>query len=104
MSNFDKIAFATILIVATQVTRLIPLMLEKHIQKFMMSENMKTWITDIFLILLILYCFRDISYSSEYFLRLVVSLYVFIVQYKFERTLLSIFSGSIIYIVIRSLI
>jgi branched-subunit amino acid transport protein AzlD len=99
----DKVVFATVLITATQITRLIPLVFEERIGRFIRDERVKTLINDVLFFLLICYCFRDLSMDREYFLRLGVAGYVFLVQFLFERTLLSIFSGTAIYLIGRNL-
>ena len=93
----DKLIFSLVLIVATQTTRLLPLLLESKVENLIKSNSTKNGINDVLFFLLILYCFRDLTFTNEYFLRLAVSLYVFLIQFKYERTLFSIFSGTLIY-------
>lgn len=104
MDNLNKIIFVSTLIVATQITRLIPMIFESQVSKFVKDEATKTLINDILFFLLICYCFRDFSFTPEYSLRIAVALYVFAVQFKFEKTILSIFSGTTIYMIGRILI
>lgn len=99
----DKIIFASILILATQTTRLIPLVFEDRVGKLIKDEGVKVAINDVLFFLLICYCFRDLTFDREYFLRIAVALFVFSLQYKFEKTLLSIFTGTLIYLVGRNL-
>lgn len=99
----DKIIFASILILATQVTRLIPLVFEDRVGRLIKDEGVKVAINDVLFFLLICYCFRDLAFDREYFLRIAVGLFVFALQYKFEKTLLSIFTGTLIYLVGRNL-
>lgn len=104
MQLMDKLIYAGILIVATQLTRILPVLFEDKIGRFVKDDFLKSIINDVLFFLLICYCFRDMSFNSEYFLRVGVSLYVFLMQFKFEKTLLSIFSGTIIYMLGRCLL
>lgn len=97
MLFMDKAIFAVILIFATQLTRIIPVIFEGKISRFIKDETFKGIINDVLFFLLICYCFRDLSFTPEYYLRLSVALYVFLIQFKFEKTLISIFSGTILY-------
>lgn len=103
MQLSDKIIFAAVLIFATQVTRLIPLVFEDRVGKLIKDETVKVAINDVLFFLLICYCFRDLTFDREYFLRVGVALFVFALQFKFEKTLLSIFAGTLIYLVGRNL-
>jgi branched-subunit amino acid transport protein AzlD len=97
MLLLDKVIFAGVLITATQITRVIPLAFENKITKLVKKEAWRNIISDIMFLLLILYCFRDLSFSTEYYLRVVVAVLVFAIQYKYERTLMSIILGTSIY-------
>lgn len=97
MLLLDKVIFAGVLITATQVTRVIPMAFEDKITKLVKKEAWRNIINDILFFLLILYCFRDLSFSAEYNIRVVVAILVFAIQYKYERTLVSIILGTSIY-------
>lgn len=101
MQLMDKAIFTTVLVLATQLTRIIPVLFETKISHIVKDESLKGIINDILFFLLICYCFRDLSFTLEYYLRFSVSMYVFLVQYKYEKTLLSIFSGTFFYMVGR---
>lgn len=104
MQPTDKAIFIGILVVATQLTRLIPVLFENSIGNLVKEDSVKTIINDVLFFLLICYCFRDLAMTPEYFLRLGVAAYVFAVQFKFEKTLFSIFSGTAIYMTGRYLL
>jgi branched-subunit amino acid transport protein AzlD len=104
MQLTDKVIFASILIVSTQLTRLIPVLFEEKIGRVIQKESLKSLINDVLFMLLIFYCFRDLAFNSEYYLRLVVGLYIFVIQYKYEKNLLSIFTGTFFYMLGRYLI
>jgi branched-subunit amino acid transport protein AzlD len=97
MQLSDKAIFICILVAATQLTRIIPVVFEDKIGRFLKNEKLRGIINDALFFLLICYCYRDLSFTPEYYLRLGVALYVFIIQFKFEKTLLSIFTGTFIY-------
>jgi branched-subunit amino acid transport protein AzlD len=101
MQSIEKIAFVLILILATQLTRFMPLAFNGVIGRIVKNEDKKNILHEVLFFLLICYCFRDLSFTKEYYLRIFVSVYVFYVQLKFERTLLSIFSGTFIYMLGR---
>ena len=104
MQAIDKVIFVSVLILATQLTRIIPVIFEQRLGRLIKDEALKGIVNDVLFFFLICYCFRDLSFDNEYYLRLCVALYVFLVQLKFEKTLLSIFSGTLIYMVGRYLI
>ena len=101
MQLMDKAIFAGVLIVATQLTRIIPVIFENKIGRLVKDESLKGIVNDVLFFMLICYCFRDLSFTAEYFLRIGVALYVFLIQFKFEKTLLSIFSGTLLYLLGR---
>ena len=101
MQTIDKFIFAGILILATQSTRILPVLFENKIGRLVKDDYLKAIINDVLFFLLICYCFRDLTFTSEYLLRISVALYVFIIQFKFEKTLLSVFSGTFLYMLGR---
>ena len=97
MDNFDKISFATALILATQATRLIPLIFREQLEKLLNFGFIKNHLGDLIIFCLIIYCYRDFSFTNEYLLRLTVGMVVFTVQWVKGNSLMSIFLGTALY-------
>ncbi|EQC43020.1 branched-chain amino acid transport protein AzlD [Bacteriovorax sp. BSW11_IV] len=104
MTITEKIAFTLILIVSTQLTRLLPLIFQKSFSKFFAHKFFKKNLTDLIIFFLIVYCYRDFSTNPEYIIRVAVGVYAFAIHYLFERTLLSIFSATAIYMTLLKFI
>lgn len=101
MNNVEKAAFAAVLILATQSTRLFPLVFKEHLEKYVKFDFIKNHLGDLIILFLIFYCYRDFSGSSEYLLRLSVGIFVFLLQWHKDSSLLSIFSGTALYMTAR---
>lgn len=102
MTTNEKIIFISIIVFSVQSTRLAPLLLPTRVRNVFKNEELNEKINKFIFFALILYCYRDFSSSPEYFLRIGMGIFVFILQYYLKRTLLSIFLGTAIYMVIRN--
>lgn len=100
MTLTEKIAFTLILIISTQLTRLLPLIFQKTFSNLFSHHFFKKNLTDLIIFFLIIYCYRDISTNPEYLIRIAVGIYAFVIHYFFEKTLLSIFSATAIYMIL----
>lgn len=102
MDNMAMFLFSLTIILATQSTRLIPLLFEKRMEAFYEGNDFRKKINLVIYSLLICYCFRDFSLTEEYGLRIISAMVVMILQYFFEKTLFSIFLGTFFYMFILS--
>jgi branched-subunit amino acid transport protein AzlD len=102
MDNLDKISFATILIFATQSTRLLPLILKEHLEKYLNFDFIRNHLGDLIILFLIFYCYRDFNWSEEFVLRVVIGCLVFGIQWFKDNSLLSIFLGTTLYMTGRA--
>jgi branched-subunit amino acid transport protein AzlD len=101
----DKMAmflFPLTIILATQSTRLLPLLFEKRMGAFYEGNDFRKKVNFVIFSFLTCYCFRDFSLTEEYGLRIFSAIVVMILQYRFEKTLLSIFFGTFLYMFILS--
>jgi branched-subunit amino acid transport protein AzlD len=104
MNLLEKTTFAVTLILSTQSTRLIPLVFKNQLLKFLNKDLIKNHLGDLIIFFLILYCYRDANLSLEYGLRLAIGCLVFGLQWWKENSLLSIFSGTALYMIVRAVL
>jgi branched-subunit amino acid transport protein AzlD len=104
MNETEKILYVFALITSTQSTRLLPLLMESKLGNLIKSEETRRKLNEAVFILLICYCFKDISATKEYGIRIASALIVMVLQYRFEKTLISIFTGTFIYMVSRNIL
>lgn len=104
MDNFNILLFSLALILPTQLTRLIPLILESKAGRLISREDIRKRLNEIIFILLIGYCFRDTALTLEYGIRMTSAIIVFALQYRFEKTLVSIFIGTFLYMTGRNIL
>lgn len=97
----EKIVFILIIVFSVQVTRYLPLILPSGAREIFKNEKLNEQINKVIFLFLILYCYRDLSSSPEYLLRLGCGIFVFLVQFFTGRTLLSVFLGTGIYMGLR---
>lgn len=97
MDNLDKISFGASLIIATQLTRMLPLVFKDQLGRYFDFNFVKNHLNDLIILFLIFYCYRDFSWSSEFLLRVVVGSLVFAIQWYKNNSLLSIFLGTGLY-------
>ena len=104
MNTLDKFIFSGTLIASTQLTRLLPLFLNKHssIKKILSTKTNLT--SKIIFLFLILYSYRDLTLQSEYFARIVSGIFIGLLQYKIQNLFLSIVIGTCLYLGILTLI
>jgi branched-subunit amino acid transport protein AzlD len=94
----SKTLFIMCLIAGTQLTRFIPLFVPQ-IGK-LIEEKKKLNFSFFIAFFLVIYCYRDFSLSSEYYLRVICGAVVFLTQWFTEKSLLSIFVGTVSYILL----
>ncbi len=102
MDKSNMLLFCFALILPTQMTRLLPLIIESKVGKLIAREDIRKRLNEVIFILLIGYCFRDMALTKEYSIRIACAIIVLILQYRFEKTLLSIFIGTSLYMVGRN--
>lgn len=90
------------LILATQTTRLFPLVFKNQLERTLRFNFVKDHLGDLIIFFLIIYCYRDFSLSAEYILRLAVGGIVFFFQWFKGNALLSIFAGTALYMLGRA--
>lgn len=104
MNLIEKTTFAVTLILSTQSTRLIPLLFKNQLLKFLDKDFIRNHLGDLIIFFLILYCYRDANYSVEFGLRIAIGCLVFCLQWWKGNSLLSIFSGTALYMVGRAVL
>lgn len=97
----EKIFFISVIIFSIQMTRFAPLILPARAREIFSDEKLNERINKVIFLFLILYCYRDFSFSSEYLLRLGCGVLVFLIQFFSGITLLSVFLGTGIYMGVR---
>ena len=105
MTFLNKIQFISLLLLSTQSTRLLPLLMEKLPRFKSLSPSIKNEevIKKMIFFLLVLYCYRDLSFENEYLIRLASGLMLTLIQYKTNKSLLSIFVGTFLYMILMKL-
>ncbi|MFY7994333.1 MAG: AzlD domain-containing protein [Bacteriovoracaceae bacterium] len=96
--------FIASLLLATHSTRLLPLVFKRHVSKLLNKRFFKNHLGDLIIFFLIIYCYRDFGITSEYLLRLTMGAIVFIIQWKKDSALLSIFLGTGFYMLGRIIV
>lgn len=102
MTPVESALFLGILCFTSLVPRFLPFLFSNRLSFLSESRVVNQLVPTLVLFGLVLYCFRELEWSSEYAYKLVAAVFIIFVHLKFQRFALSILSGTGLYLLLMN--